>query len=186
MKKEIISSLLLTALCIIFCSGVYALAVLGIAQCAPGQGKGLQVKGKSGSYYSNIGQRFTASRYFWSRPSAVAYNAAGSGGSNKGPSNPEYLQQVAARRDSFLLHNPGVGAIPSDMLTASGSGLDPDISIAGAMVQVPRIAKERNIPSSRITALIQAHTQHPLWGLFGPQQVNVLALNLALDQMITH
>ena len=83
--------------------------------------------------YANIGQRFTDDKYFWSRPSAVAYNAAGSGGSNKGPCNPDYLKDVQAHIDSFLAHNPGVRAadIPAELVTYSGSGLDPDLSPCG-------------------------------------------------------
>src|SRR5437879_2650697 len=90
--------------------------------------------------YENVGQKFTKDKYFWVRPSAVDYNAAGSGGSNKGPSNPDYLKQVQDRIDTFMVHNPTVkkSEVPAEMVTASGSGLDPDISPAGAAVQSVR------------------------------------------------
>ena len=148
------------------------------------KGQTVAVNGKVVGYYLE-GQHFTHDNYFWSRPSAVAYNAAGSGGSNKGPTNPDYLKQVQDRIDSFMVHNPGIdkGAIPSEMVTASGSGLDPDLSPAGATVQVKRIAAARKMDEQRIRELIAAHTQQPLLGLLGTSKVNVLALNIALDAL---
>lgn len=100
-------------------------------------------------HYENIAQNFSDDKYFSSRPSAVNYNAAGSGGSNKGPSNPDYLATVQARIDTFMMHNPEVrkSDIPSDLVTASGSGEDPNISIQGAFVQIPRIAKSGTFQS---------------------------------------
>jgi K+-transporting ATPase ATPase C chain len=136
-------------------------------------------------YYTNIGQKFTDDKYFWSRPSAVDYNSAGSGGSNKGPTNPEYLALVQSRIDTFLAHNPGVkkSEIPSELVTASGSGQDPNLSPQGAMVQVSRIAKTRNIQEEKLFALINEHVEKPLLNLFGTTKVNVLKLNLALDNL---
>ncbi|MER3499675.1 MAG: potassium-transporting ATPase subunit C, partial [Chitinophagaceae bacterium] len=132
MKKYLMPSLKLTLVLIIICAALYPLLIAGIAKLAPGGGGGekLMVDGKVVGY-ANIGQKFTEDKYFWGRPSAVDYNAAGSGGSNKGPSNPDYLKTVQDRIDSFLVHNPTVKKeqIPADMVTASGSGLDPDISI---------------------------------------------------------
>ena len=131
MKKYLLPSLKLTLVCIIICSVLYPLFIAGVAKLSPGGGKGetLLVNGKVVGY-ANIGQKFTADKYFNSRPSAVDYNAAGSAGSNKGPSNPDYLKQVQDRIDSFLVHNPSIKKeqIPSELVTASGSGLDPDIS----------------------------------------------------------
>ena len=164
---------------------IYPLSVWAIAQLAPNNGKGELVAYKEGKGYVNIGQRFTADEYFWGRPSAVDYNAAGSGGSNKGPSNEEYLAVVQGRIDTFLLKNPTVkkSEIPVDLVTASGSGLDPNISVESARVQIARIQKARNIDSGKLNALIDANTEHPLLGAFGPSKINVLKLNNALDQL---
>lgn len=186
MKQYILPSLKLTLVFIILCSLLYPLLIAGIAKFAPGGGKGetVKVNGKVVGY-ALIGQKFTDDKYFNSRPSAADYNAAGSSGSNKGPSNPDYLKTVQDRIDTFLVHNPGVKKeeIPADLVTASGSGLDPDISPAGAYVQVARIAKTRNISADKIKALVDQQIQKPLAGLFGTEKVNVLQLNIALDQL---
>jgi len=186
MKKELISSLLLTVQCLVFFCVVYTGVVYIIALIAPGKGEGEKIVAKDGKYYyANIAQSFTADKYFWSRPSAVAYNAAGSGGSNKGPNNPDYLADVQKRIDSFMVHNPGVkkSDIPSDLVTASGSGLDPDITVQGAMVQVQRIAKVRGLSPDAVTALVGKHIEGPLLGCLGPEKVNVLKLNIDLDNL---
>ena len=132
-----------------------------------------------------ITSNFSDEKYFSSRPSAVAYNAAGAGGSNKGPSNPDYLKDVQGRIDSFLVHNPAIqkSEIPSDLVTASGGGLDPNISVQAAKVQTKRIAKIRNIAEANIQQLIISNTEKPLLGLFGTEKINVLKLNLALDNL---
>lgn len=169
---------------IVLCAVLYPLLIAGIGKATPGGGKGetVSVNGKIVGY-EKIGQKFTDDKYFWGRPSAVDYNAAGSAGSNKGPSNPDYLQTVKDRIDSFLVHNPGIKKeeIPAEMVTASGSGLDPDISPAGAYIQVKRIAAVRNLPEEKIKALVEGHIQKPLAGILGPLKVNVLKLNIALD-----
>jgi len=185
MKKHILPAIKLTAVTIVFFAVIYPLAVWGIAQFAPNNGKGEIIEHKGQEYYSNIGQSFTEDNYFWSRPSAVGYNAAGSGGSNKGPSNAEFLAEVQVRIDTFLVHNPEItkAEIPVDMLTASGSGLDPHISVQAAKVQVKRIAKIRNIDAQKLEQLIEEHTDKPLAGLFGPEKINVLKLNIALDKL---
>ena len=184
MKKYIIPSLRLTLVFIIICAVIYPLLIAAIGRMTPGQGKGetIAVNGKVVGY-ANIGQHFSEDRYFWSRPSAVNYNAAGSAGSNKGPSNPDYLKDVQAHIDSFLLHNPGVKKeeIPAELVTYSGSGLDPDISLAGARVQVKRVAKARNMSEEQLNRLVDRCTERPLLGMFGPAKVNVLKLNVALD-----
>jgi len=186
MKQHILPALRLTAICIVVFIGLYTLLILGIAQAAPNSGKGetVSVNNKVVGYKLE-GQNFTAGNYFNSRPSAAAYNAAGSGGSNKGPSNPEYLKQVKDRIDSFLIHNPGIekSAIPAELVTASGSGLDPDLSPEAAKVQVKRIAAVRRVDESRINALVEQNIQGPLLGLFGTSKVNVLKLNIALDKL---
>ena len=186
MKKYVWPSVKLTLVLIILCSVLYPLLIAGVAKFAPGGGKGetLMVDGKIVGY-ANIGQKFTDDKYFWSRPSAVDYNAAGSAGSNKGPTNPGYLKLVRERIDTFLVHNPGVKKedIPAELVTASGSGLDPDVSPQGAYVQVARIAKTRNISEEKIKALVAQQIQKPLLGLFGPEKVNVLKLNIELDKL---
>lgn len=186
MKKYLLPSLKLSLVFLILCSVLYPLFISAVAKFAPGGGKGetLSVNGKVVGY-ANIGQKFTADKYFWTRPSAVDYNAAGSGGSNKGPSNPDYLKQVQARIDTFLVHNPSVkkSEIPSELVTASGSGLDPDLSPQGAYVQVARIAKARDISAQTVQTLIEQQIRKPLFGLLGPQKVNVLKLNIELDNI---
>ena len=185
MRTNIISSILLSLLLLVLCSGIYTAVIWGIAQFSPNQGRGFTIEQNGKTYYANIGQTFTEDRYFWSRPSAVGYNAAGSAGSNKGPSNPDYLAQVQARIDTFLVHNPGINKsqIPADLVTASGSGLDPDISVAGATIQIARVAHTRRLSEAAVTDLVKKHTQPPMFGLFGPSRINVLKLNLALDQL---
>jgi K+-transporting ATPase ATPase C chain len=185
MKENILPAIRLTIICILFFCGVYTLFVWGIAQAAPAKGNGetMTVNGKVVGY-KLIGQKFTDNKYFWSRPSAVDYNAAGSGGSNKGPTNPDYLKTVQDRIDSFLVHNPGIKKeeIPSELVTASGSGQDPDLSPAAAYIQIKRIASVRNIPEEKIKALVIQHIEKPLLGLFGTERVNILNLNIALDK----
>ena len=186
MKQHILPALKLTAVCIMVFCGLYSLVILGIAQIAPNKGEGqtVSINGKVKGYALE-GQSFTQDKYFCSRPSAAGYNAAGSSGSNKGPSNPEYLKTVKDRIDTFMVHNPNVSKadIPSDLVTASGSGLDPNISVKGALVQVSRIAKERKIAPEKIKALVEQNVEKPLAGLFGTEKINVLALNIELDKL---
>ena len=186
MKKYLLPSLKLTLVMIILCSVLYPLLIAAISKAAPGKGDGEKVKLNGRVVgYANIGQKFTEDRYFWGRPSAVDYNAAGSGGSNKGPSNPDYLKIVEQRIDSFLVHNPAVkkNEIPAEMVTASGSGLDPDISPNSARIQIKRIAAVRNISEEKIEELVQVNTEKPLAGILGPKKINVLKLNVALDEL---
>jgi len=186
MKKNLLISLKLTLVMLILCSVLYPLLIAGVGKAAPGGGKGetLSVNGKVVGYRL-IGQKFTEDKYFWSRPSAVDYNAAGSAGSNKGPSNPDYLKIVQDRIDTFLVHNPGIKKeeIPADLVTASGSGLDPDISPASAYVQVKRIARVRGLSEENVKTLVDDHITKPFLGM-GPSKVNVLRLNIALDELI--
>jgi len=186
MKKYLLPSLKLTLVLIVLLALVYPILIAAAGKMTKGGGKGetISVNGKVVGY-ANVGQKFTDDKYFWSRPSAVDYNAAGSAGSNKGPSNPDYLKTVQERIDSFLVHNPGVKKeeIPAELVTASGSGLDPDLSPAAAKVQVKRIAAIRKIEESKLIALVDQQTESPLLGMFGPSKVNVLKLNVALDKL---
>jgi K+-transporting ATPase ATPase C chain len=182
--KNIFSILKFTALTVILFSVIYTMAILGIAQFAPNKGKGetISVNGKVVGY-QKIGQKFDKPNYFWGRPSAVDYNAAGSAGSNKGPSNAEYLALVQKRIDTFLIVHPYLkkSEIPSDMVTASGSGLDPNISPQGALIQVKRVAKIRNLSEEKVKALVESKISKPT--LAGTSTVNVLELNVALDEL---
>lgn len=187
MKTNIFPAIKLTVICLLFFSGFYTLIVWGMALAvAPNKGKGeiVQVNGKTVGY-ALIGQKFTDDKYFWSRPSAVDYNAASSCGSNKGPSNPDYLAIVQERLDTFLVHNPSVKKedVPAELITASGSGLDPDISPKAATVQIERIANLRNISAEKLTTLVNSSIQKPLLGLLGPSKINVLRLNIQLDNL---
>lgn len=185
MKTHILPAIKLTALCIILLAIIYPISIWAIAQLSPNQGKGDLINHQNKVYYENIGQAFTSDKYFNSRPSAVDYNAAGSGGSNKGPSNEEYLKLVQARIDTILMKNPGItkSEIPADLVTASGSGLDPNLSVQAAKIQAKRIAKIRNVDEVKINNLIDQQTERPLIGLFGPEKINVLKLNIALDEL---
>ncbi len=184
MKKYISPSLRLTLVLIVLLAVIYPLLIAAIGKLTPGGGDGetIVVNGKVVGY-ANIGQKFSDDKYFQCRPSAVDYNAASSGASNKGATNPEYLKTVQDRIDTFLVHNPGIAKeqIPAELVTASASGLDPDLSPLAAKIQVKRIAALRHIDESKLNELIDQHTKKPLLGLFGPATVNVLKLNIALD-----
>src|SRR3954470_22679048 len=186
MKEYMLPSLKLTLVMLIICSVIYPLFIAAVGKLTPGGGNGetIKVNGKVVGY-AIVGQKFTDYRYFWSRLSAVDYNAAGSAGSNKGPTNPDYLKQVQDRIDTFLVHNPGINKkdIPAELVTASGSGEDPDLSTAAAKIQVKRIAAIRHMEESRLNQLVDEHTDSPLLGFLGPSKVNVLKLNVALDKL---
>ncbi|HTH82628.1 MAG TPA: K(+)-transporting ATPase subunit C [Mucilaginibacter sp.] len=186
MKKYIIPSIRLTVVLTIVLCVFYPLFITLAGKLSKGKGDGetITVKGKVVGY-ANIGQSFTKPQYFWGRPSAVGYNAAGSGGSNKGPSNPDYLKDVAKRLDTMLKYHPYLnkGDIPAEMITASGSGLDPDISPESAKIQIKRIAEYRKLDEHKVATLVDDHIEAPLFGLFGPPKVNVLKLNIALDEL---
>ena len=185
MKNNLIIGIRMTVVMLVLFMVIYPLSVWAVAQLAPNNGKGEEVAYKQSNGYSNIGQKFSADEYFWGRPSAVDYNAAGSGASNKGASNEEYLAVVQGRIDTFLLKNPTLkkAQVPVDLVTASGSGLDPNISVASAKVQIARLQKARNMGREKLNSLIDANTEQPFLGVFGPRKVNVLKLNVALDQL---
>jgi K+-transporting ATPase ATPase C chain len=185
MKQHLLPALKLTLLSVLLFSGLYTALLFGAAQLLPHGGNAATVTVGERTYYTNIAQSFTQDRYFHGRPSQVGYNAAGSGGSNKGPGNPDHLAVVEARIDTFLAHNPGVqrAEVPSELVTASGSGLDPHLSVPGALVQAPRVATARGLDLAVVQHLINEHTEGPVLGLFGPSKLNVLELNLALDAL---
>jgi K+-transporting ATPase ATPase C chain len=168
---------------------IYPLVVTGVAQLAfPTQAAGsiLVRDGKSvGS--SLIGQSFSDPKHFWSRPSATApqpYNGLASGGSNLGPLNPALTDGIKSRMDALRAADPtNQSPIPIDLVTASASGLDPDISLAAAYYQAPRVARERGLQPQAVLALIAAHARGRWLGILGEPRVNVLDLNLALDAM---
>lgn len=168
----------------------YPLVFTGLAQVLfPHQANGslVTVNGKvAGSEL--IGQSFTKPEYFHGRPSAAGnngYDAANSGGSNLGPTNQKLVDRVKADVQKFRAENPDyTGPIPADLLTSSGSGLDPHISPASAEAQVARVAKARGVTPDRIAELVAKHTDGRQWGIFGEPRVNVLLLNIDLDQIV--
>ncbi len=168
---------------------LYPLVVTGIAQVVfPVQSNGdLLIHNGQVAGSSQIGQPFSSPQYFWGRLSAtspVPYNAGASSGSNLGPNNPALVDQVKARVDALHAVDPtNTKEIPVDLVTASGSGLDPDISVAAAYYQVPRVARERNLSESDVSALVASQIEPREFRIFGEPRVNVLSLNLALDDM---
>ena len=185
MKTNLLPALKLTFFSFVVCAILYPFTVWAIAQWSPNQGKGFLIESNGRVFYKNIGQLFTEEGYFQSRPSAVDYNAAGSGGSNLAGSNREYLLTVQQRIQAFQQANPTVSRaeLPVELVTASGSGLDPDLTVQGARVQVARIAKVRALEAEKVQELVTSHIEKPLLGIFGPEKVNVLMLNLALDKL---
>ena len=158
----------------------YPLAMTGIAQgMFPAQANGSLVEREGAVVGSSlIGQTFESARYFHGRPSAVNFDAATSSGSNYGPSSTALLDQIKERAAPY-----GGTNVPADLLTASGSGLDPHLSPAGALAQVARVTTARGLPEAQVRDLVAAHTQPPDLGILGEPRVNVLALNLALDDL---
>jgi potassium-transporting ATPase KdpC subunit len=166
----------------------YPLLVTGVAQLVfPRQANGSLVESGGKTVGSTlIGQPFSDPKYFWSRPSATSpqpYNAMASSGSNLGPRNPALADAVKDRIKALRDADPDNRApVPVDLVTASGSGLDPEISVAAANFQVHRVAKARGLAEDKVSALVAANTSGPTFSILGEPRVNVLALNLALDQ----
>ena len=179
--KLTIAFSLLFSICYIFVLWIFA----QVAGPNKGNAEVLELNGKVVGA-ANVGQNFTEDIYFWGRPSCAGdgYDASSSAGSNKGPSNEEYLSEVKARIDTFLVHHPYLTReeVPAEMVTASASGLDPDISPKAAYAQVRRVAQARGLSPESVMALVNANTEGPLLGLFGPEKVNVLKLNIALEK----
>jgi len=183
MKRHIVTSLLYTAITAVLLGIGYPLMVMAVARVAfPAQAKGELVYDASGQLIGSklIGQAFTGAKYFHSRPSAAGtgYDATSSGGSNLGPTSKALADRVAQS-----VTTEGGGDVPVDLVTASGSGLDPDITPEAAMYQVLRVAKERGVSEAWVRALVQQHVTPRQLGFLGEPRVNVLELNLALDAM---
>ena len=187
MKTYFFQAIRITFLTMILFGVVYPLLIIGLSKLIGpenGNGETVKVNGKVIGF-ELIGQSFTDDKYFNSRPSAVNYNAAATGGTNKAASNPDYLKQVQKRIDVFLEKNPGISKdqVPVDLITASGGGLDPHISRQAALVQLRRISSVRNLPEETLKALVDDYTENPILGLIGTQTVHVLRLNIALDNL---
>jgi K+-transporting ATPase ATPase C chain len=199
MIKQILPAILLTLLLTVLLGLAYPLAMTGLAGTLfPRQAHGSLIE-KNGQVVGSalIGQSFETPEYFHSRPSATTgadpadptktvpspYNAANSMGSNASPSSKSYIESTQALVDQIKAENPDArGPVPVDLVTASGSGLDPHISPAAAEYQTPRVAKARHIPEGDLRALVAAHTEGRVFGILGESRVNVLKLNLALDE----
>jgi K+-transporting ATPase ATPase C chain len=185
MKKQIVTALLYTAITAVVLGVLYPLAVTGMARVLfPKQASGQLIE-RDGVVVGThlIGQPFSGPGYFWSRPSAAGtgYDAANSSGSNMGPTNKDLATRVAAT--VATLDPKGAGGVPIDLATASGSGLDPDISPAAAFYQVGRVATERRVGEAAVRGLVSARVTQRQFGLLGEPRVNVLELNLDLDRM---
>ncbi len=186
MKNLWISLKITLAMCLLLGMG-YVLVLRGVSAVAGPNGGEAETISLNGQVVgvANVGQAFADSTHFWSRPSAVDYNGGGSGGSNKATTNPEYLAEVEQRVQDFLAAHPYLtrAEVPAEMVTASGSGLDPDISPRGAQVQVQRVAEARGLDIATVQNLLDSLTQKPWLGLFGTAKVNVLRLNVALEEL---
>ena len=186
--KTLLKSIKITLVFCVFFSVFYILVLWLFARGAgPNQGNAevVTLNGKVVGA-ANVGQKFTEDIYFWGRPSCAGdgYDATSSSGSNKGPTNPEYLAEVKSRIDTFLVHHPYLSRkdVPAEMVTASGSGLDPDITPQSAYVQVKRVAQARGMDVEEVRRIVDKAVEKPLLGVFGTEKVNVLKLNIALEE----
>jgi K+-transporting ATPase ATPase C chain len=184
MKNHLIVAMKFTLITTLLFGLLYPLAVTGLSHLFfPKQANGSLIE-RNGQILGSrlIGQPFTSDKYFHSRPSAAGsgYDATASSGSNLGPTNKQLVDRVKQDVAKLQQENPGV-AIPADLVTTSGSGLDPDISPAAAEFQIPRIARARGISAGTLRPLVARHTQQRQWGILGEARVNVLELNLDLD-----
>ena len=190
MGRQLRSAAILLALLTVLTGVIYPLVVTGIAQVAfHHKSNGSLIESKDGKYVGSelIGQPFDDPGYFWGRPSATvsfSYNAAASSGSNYGPLNPALLDGIQKRIDALRATDlDNTLPIPVDLVTYSASGLDPHISIAAALYQVPRVARQRGLSQTQVLAEVNRFTQGRQFGILGEPRVNVLLLNQALDQM---
>jgi K+-transporting ATPase ATPase C chain len=186
MIKEIKQGALFTLVTMVLLGGGYHVVLWAIGRVAfPSQAEGSLIRRDDGTILGSrlIAQKFTRPEYFQPRPSGVDYNAASTGGTNYGPSNPDHLKAAQERLES-VTKQEGVQAsqVPSEMITASGAGLDPHLPPNAAVLQAARVATSRNVEVGPVRELIAAHTEAPTLGFFGRSRVNVLELNLALDE----
>jgi potassium-transporting ATPase KdpC subunit len=185
--KNFLTAILMTIVTTILFGLAYPLVVTGLAQVIfPDQANGSLIRSADGSVIGSrlIGQPFSSPGYFRSRPSAAGaagYDAGASSGSNLGPTNQKLIDRVKSDLQKLQAENPG-RSVPIDLVTTSGSGLDPDISPAGAEFQVTRVARERGISEEQLRRLVSAHTEGRQFGFLGEPRVNVLELNLDLDK----
>ena len=186
--KNFIKSLRLTLVFCIFFSVLYVLVLWFFAQLASPNKGNAEIAVVNGKVVgaANVGQMFTKDIYFGGRPSMAGngYDATSSAGSNKGPANDEYLNEIKVRIDTFLIHHPYLSRkdVPAEMVTASASGLDPDITPQCAYIQIKRVAKARKMDENKITEIVNKSIEKPFLGLFGTEKINVLKLNIALDE----
>ncbi len=186
MKKNLITAVLMTIATTVLLGILYPLLVTGLAQLIfPKQANGQLIYGKDGVVVGSrlIGQPFSGPGYFHSRPSAAGaagYDATASGGSNLGPTNAQLITRVNGEVAKLQAENPGT-PIPVDLVTTSGSGLDPDISPAAAQFQIRRVAAERKISEAEVARLVLENSENRQWGFLGEPRVHVLELNIALD-----
>jgi potassium-transporting ATPase KdpC subunit len=184
MKRNLLTSILYTIVTTVLLGIIYPLVVWGLAQMFPDKANGQLIK-KNGVVIGSriIAQPFTGAAYFHPRPSAAGngYDATNSGGTNLGPTNQKLIDRVKGDVAALQAENPGK-PVPVDLVTTSGSGLDPDITPAGAEFQVPRVAKARGIGEADLLQLVHEHTEERQFGFLGEPRVNVLELNLALDE----
>ena len=186
MKRNLITAILMTIATTVLLGILYPLLVTGLAQLIfPKQANGQLIKGKDGAVVGSrlIGQPFAGPGYFHSRPSsagAAGYDATASSGSNLGPTNAQLIARVKGDVARLQAENPGT-PIPVDLVTTSGSGLDPDISPAAADFQIRRVAAERKAPEAEVSQLVHDNSEDRQWGFLGEPRVNVLQLNIALD-----
>ncbi|HSD46511.1 MAG TPA: potassium-transporting ATPase subunit KdpC [Pyrinomonadaceae bacterium] len=187
MKKNLITAVLMTLVTTILLGLVYPLVVTGLAQVIfPDKANGQLIRRSDGAIIGSrlIGQPFTSPGYFRSRPSAAGtngYDASASSGSNLGPTNQKLIDRVKAGVEKLQAENPGK-LVPIDLVTTSGSGLDPHISPAAAEFQVPRVARERGMSEEELRRVVSEHTKGRQFGFLGEPVVNVLELNLAIDE----
>jgi potassium-transporting ATPase KdpC subunit len=188
MVKELKQALLFTLVTMVLLGGAYHVFLWGIGRTIfAAHAEGSLIRRDDGTIVGSrlIAQKFERLEYFRSRPSGVDYNAASTGGTNYGPSNPDHLKAVQERVDAITKEERvAAGQIPSEMVTASGAGMDPHIPPAAAELQAARVASARGVPVERVRELIRAHTEPPTLGFLGRARVNVLELNLALDSAL--